>query len=129
MIFRTGSTMRRFLDHFDEGRSLGWFFFAFILGSAGYMVCQTSHFCMGGHNAHPEEVSETFLARCVDAFWISAFVLSMLLIFKSGITFRYVFVFSIGMVLLFFCGYDLIGIPLHSLLAVIAIAFRAGWID
>lgn len=70
------------------------------------------------------------LGYLFDAIWVVAFGLAVVLAFLSGLTFRYAFVFALGVGFLFIA--DPSGIvlwPAHVVLSVFAIACLKGWID
>lgn len=112
----------------------GWIaFVGFLAASPAYVLCRSTHFCMGGHlpdhgaAGHSHAVALGYL---FDAIWVVAFGLAVVLAFLSGLTFRYAFVFALGVGFLFIA--DPSGIvlwPAHVVLSVFAIACLKGWID
>src|ERR1035437_7548829 len=95
--------MKRLLQFFSPNRAISIGFTLFLACVPSFVFCRTHHFCMYGH--FRDEV--TFLGEANDLFWQSGFVVSIILSFRSGITFRYVFTFAMGV------GFLLIASPLN----------------
>lgn len=75
----------------------------------------------------------TALGYVTDTIWVVAFGLAVVLAFLSGLTFRYAFVFALGVGFLLIADpRGVSGIvlwPAHVALSVFAIACLKGWID
>ncbi|HEX7860599.1 MAG TPA: hypothetical protein VF773_09755 [Verrucomicrobiae bacterium] len=119
------------LQFFSRDRCLRFSLVLFLTGSLFYYLCQTQHFCIGGHLLHPDDY--TPLAPVTDVYWLIAFVGSILLIFRSELTFRYSFIFAFGVAFLLFSWrtelYNILGLAIHMGLAVFAIACWRSWIE
>ena len=105
-------------------------FLSFLAASPAYYNCRSRHFCMAGHLQHADDY--TPFAYLTDAMWIIGFVCSIILAFRSDVTFRYVFVFALGVTFLFFADPHGIGeilrLPVHIALCLFAVACLLGWI-
>jgi len=84
---------------------------------------------MAGHLQHPDDF--TPVAYVTDALWFVGFLCSIVLAFRSDITFRYVFVFALGVGFLFIADprgiSEILRIPVHAALCLFAIACLIGW--
>ena len=119
------------MQFLSRDRCLRFSLILFFSASIFYALCQSRHFCIGGHLLHPDDY--TPLARVTDAYWLIAFVASILLIFRSELTFRYSFIYSIAVIFLLISWrsgvYGILGLPVQLALTVFAIACWRGLID
>lgn len=121
--------MKRFLQFFSPDRSIRIGFTLFLACVPSFVFCRTHHFGIYGH--FKDEL--TFLDKVNDFFWQFGFVVSMILSFRSDITFRYVFTYAMGV------GFLLIASPLNfggililpvtGALCLFALCCLLGWID
>lgn len=122
---------------FASAERASWIAFAaFLAVSPLYAWCQLTHYCMGGHLPdHPAlgHSHATTLAFLLDGLWTVVFGAVAILAFFSGITFRYVFVFALGIGFLFVADPRGIGEiliwPVLVATCLFAIASLRGWID
>ena len=91
---------------------------------------------MGGHlpdHRDLEHTHSTVLGYALDSIWVGGFALSVLMAFRSGITFRYAFIFALGVALLVVTNPvglgDILGWRVHAALCLFALACLKGWID
>ena len=121
--------MKRLLQFFSPGRAINIGFTVFLVCVPFFVLCRTHHFCMYGH--FKDEA--TIWGEANDVFWQSGFILATLLCFRSGITFRYVFSFAMGVgFLLIASPLNLGGIlilPVTGAAVLFALASLFGWID
>jgi hypothetical protein len=93
-----------------------------------FVFCLTHHYSGFGH-----EFPVTFLGEANDVAWRLGFLIAMILVFRSGITFRYLFIFALGVgFLLIASPLNLCGIlilPVTGALCFFALAALVGWID
>ena len=121
--------MKRLLQFFSPERAISIGCILFLACVPSFVFCRTHHFCMYGH--FQDEV--TLLGRANDVLWQAGYVVSMLLSFRSDITFRYVFAFvmSVGFLLvaspLNFGG--ILIFPVTGAVCLFAIASLIGWIE
>jgi hypothetical protein len=122
-------SMKRFLQFLSPDRATNFCFTTFLVCVPSFIFCRTQHFCMEGHLKD----SVSFLDRANDALWWLGFVVAIILSFRSDITFRYAFIFSIGVgFLLIAVPYNLWGIlilPVTVALGLFALACLLGWIE
>jgi hypothetical protein len=122
--------MKRILEFLSPDRATRIAFLSFLVASPAYFICRSNHFCMAGHLQHSDDY--TPLAYLTDGFWVIGFVCSIILAFRSDVTFRYVFMFALGVAFLCFADPRGIGgllqIPVHVALGLFAIACLLGWI-
>ena len=121
--------MKRLLQFFSPDRATWIGFTLFIACVPSFVFCRTHHFCVFGH--FQDEV--TFLGKVNDLFWQFGFAVAMILSFRSGITFRYVFIFAMGAGFLFIASPLNFGgiliLPVTGALCLFALAILIGWID
>ncbi len=122
--------MKRILEFLSPDRATTGAFLSFLLASPAYYICRTRHFCIAGHLQHPDDF--TPLACVTDGFWSIGFLCAMVLAFRSDVTFRFVFVFALGVGFLFLANPLGIGgvlwLPVLVALCLFAIACLMGWI-
>jgi len=103
-------------------------FLLFLACVPFFVYCHSHHFTLFGH-----ENAVTFLDRVNDVAWRSGFVIAMILVFRSEITFRYLFVFALGVGFLLIasplnmCG--ILILPVTAAACLFALACLIGWID
>jgi len=71
-----------------------------IVGGACGYICLNHHFCMAGHFQHPPYRLTAYIN---DVIWMLGFVWAAILVFSAGIKFRFAFVFS-GAIAIVFLG-------------------------
>ena len=122
-------SVKRLLQFFSPDRAISLGFTLFLVCVPGFVFCRTHHFCMYGH--FQDEV--TLLAGLNDFLWQAGFMVSMILSFRTDLTFRYVFTFTTGIgFLLIASPLNLGGIlilPVTGALCLFAIASLFGWIE
>lgn len=122
--------MKRLLEFLNPTRATQLGFLLFLVASPAYYICRSNHFSMAGHLQHSGDL--TSLAVLTDGLWTIGFLTSSVLAFRSEISFRYVFVFALGVAFLFFGDPRGVGailqIPVHIALCVFSIACLIGWI-
>jgi hypothetical protein len=122
--------MKRILKFLSPDRATQIAFLSFLAASPAYHICRSKHFCMAGHLQHFD--GYTSLAYLTDGLWIFGFLCSIVLAFRSDVTFRYVFLFALGVGFLFFADPRGIGgilqIPIHVSLGLFAIAGLLRWL-
>jgi hypothetical protein len=122
--------MKRLLDFLAPDRSARIAFLSFLAVSPAYFLCGQQHYCIGGHLSDLEDFE--VLPYLTDTLWVVGFLISILLAFRTGITFRYVFVFALGVGSLFAFPpglNSLVGFGIHVTLCALAVCFLCDWID
>jgi len=80
---------------------------------------------------HPDDF--TPLAKLTDTLWVAVFASSIVLAFRSEISFRIAFIFALGVGFLMVADPrgvgSLLQIPVHIVLCLISIGCLAGWIE
>ncbi len=75
----------------------------------------------------------TFLDKANDWFWQLGFIASIILSFRSGITFRYAFIFSMAVGFLLIADpqnfFGILIFPIAGASCLFALAILVGWID
>ncbi len=121
--------MKRLLEFFSPDRATAVGFILFLVCVPFFVFCRTHHFCMFGHLQDAVTVWDTVN----DWFWRFGFCGSIILGFRSGITFRYVFTFALAVGFLMIASpLNLGGIlifPVTGAACLFALASLAGWID
>jgi hypothetical protein len=121
--------MKRFLQFFSPDRAVIIGFILFLACVPSFVYCRTHHFCMYVH--FQDEV--TFLDKVNDVIWQFGFAVSIVLSFRSDITFRYAFLFASGVGFLFIASPLNLGgiliLPFTAALCLFALACLIGWID
>ena len=121
--------MKRLLQFFSSDRATWIGFSLFLACVPSFVFCRTHHFCMYGH--FQDEV--TLLDRVNDLFWQAGFIVSFIFSFRTDITFRYAFIFAMGVgFLLVASPLNLGGIlilPVTGALCLFALASLIGWIE
>ncbi|MEI7808125.1 MAG: hypothetical protein WCJ07_06535 [Verrucomicrobiota bacterium] len=121
--------MKRLLEFFSPDRAASVGFILFLTCVPFFLYCRTHHFCMAGHLQ--DEV--TFLDKANDMFWQVGFMVSIILSFRSGITFRYVFTFAMAVGFLLVASPLGVGgvliFPVTGAAGLFALASLMGWID
>ena len=104
-------------------------FVSFLVSVPCFVICRSHHFCIYGHL--PENVSDW--GRINDYVWQLGFIAGMILCFRSGITFRYAFIFAIAVGFLWVASpLNLCGIliyPVAAAACLFSLACLLGWID
>lgn len=125
--------MKRILAFVSADRA-AWI--AFLVASPAYLLCRSTHFCMGGHlpdHGNLDHSHSLIVGFALDSIWVAAFGLAVVMSFMGGITFRYIFIFALGVGFLFIADPRGIGgilaWPVHAALCLFAIACLKGWID
>ena len=109
---------------------------AFLAASPAYVFCRWTHFCMGGHLPDHGDLGHSHRAMvgyALDSVWAVAFAFAAVMSFLSGITFRYSFIFALGVGFLFIADPrglgEILAWPVHAALCLFVIACWKGWID
>ena len=121
--------MKRIFEFLSPDRANWIAFVTFLVSVPCFVICRSHHFCVYGHLAE----NVTFLGGINDYFWQSGFIVGMILSFRSGITFRYIFIFAMGVGFLWIADPRNLGgiliYPVTGALCLFALASLIGWID
>ena len=122
--------MNRIVHIFSPNRATLISFFSFLISSPAYDYCRLQHYnwSTAGLLQHVVDPDEVVLSRLVDGVWICGFTCSVAAAFLSDISFRYVFVYALGVGLLSCCGPNILVIPVQCALSLFALACLKGWI-
>ena len=122
------------IRRFISAERVAWI--AVLAASPAYVLCRWTHFCMGGHLPDHGDLGHSHKAMvgyALDSAWAIAFALAVVMSFLSGITFRYSFIFALGVGFLFLTDphglSEILAWPVHAALCLFAIACWKGWID
>lgn len=121
--------MKRLIGFFSPDRSLRIGFVLFLAAVPFFVFYRTHHFGIYGHFKE----NLTILDRASDCFWEAGFVAAVILGFRTGITFRYIFTFALAVGFLLvadprnLCG--ILILPVTGALCVFALACLLGWLD
>jgi hypothetical protein len=121
--------MKKLLEFLSPDRSLLISFILFLAAVPSFVFCRTHHFCIYGHL----EDNVTYWGHANDYFWQTGFIGGVILSFRSGIAFRYLFTFGLGVGFLLVADPRNLGgiliFPVTGALCLFALACLLGWID
>jgi len=118
--------MRKHLELLSPERSTQAAFLLFLVTSPAYGVCRFNHFWCHGHYGLADNA--TPIEYVTDGLLIVGFVLSVLLAFRSDISFRYVFLYGLGIGLVCYSAPNILVCGVYVALLLFAVGCLLGWI-